>query len=239
MEEVEYHSKFYNKTDEVEQWIRLSDGCYRDCWNCYCPKEKVWYPVPEIKRNVVIFLDMNFLYAYPNPLETIKKLGKIKVNKKVVRYDFQCGLDFTLMNKKFAIELKKGRFGRFNNKRNYENGLRIAWDRGIDEEDIFRSSINMLKDVGYKQIQIFMLVNGKVCFDECIHKILVLKDLRIEIGDCWFDNQKRGSIVPRYWTKEQCEIFGKICRAHNVAVKQNMYDALDYLYAFNPSKVDK
>lgn len=194
--QVEYHSEFYNKMDDTEQWIRLSDGCYRDCWNCYCPTETQHYEVPEIERNKVVILDMNFLYAYLNPLEIIETLGKMKVNKKVVYYDFYCGLDFTLLNEKLATALKKGRFGRFNNKRKYANGLRIAWDRGIEEREVFVKSIKMLKDVGYKRIQIFMLVNGKVSFNECVHKLRVLKDLRVEIGDCWYDNQKRGSVKP-------------------------------------------
>ncbi len=233
-QEVEYHSEFYNKTDESEQWIRLSDGCYRSCWNCYCPKEKLSYPLPTIERNKVVILDMNFLYVYPDPIGTIRTLGNKKVNKKVVYYDFQCGLDFTLINIHLAMALKKGRFGRFNNKRNYTNGLRIAWDRGIDEKKQFTKAILMLKGVGYKQIQIFMLVNGKVSFDECVQKLLVLMKLRVEIGDCWYDNQKRGSIIPSYWTQEQCDLFGKLCRCHNVAIKQRQYDAMDYLYSLIP-----
>jgi len=236
VEEVEYHSEFYNEMNDQEQWIRLSDGCYRDCWNCYCPKEIKYYPVPKIERNKVVFLDMNFLYAYPNALEIIKELGSKKINNKVVYYDFQCGLDFTLLNKDIAIALKEGRFGRFNNKRKYANGLRIAWDRGIDEKEMFIKAINLLKEVGYKQIQIFMLVNGKVSFDECVKKLLVLKDLRIEIGDCWYDNQKRGSVKPIYWTDEQCKLFGKLCRSHNVAIKQRQYDSMDYLYRIQKLK---
>jgi len=229
--EIEYHSEFYNKSDNTEQRIRLSDGCYRNCWNCYAPKEKKFYQIPEIIRNRVILYDMNFIYAYPNPLKTIEELGKIKVNKKVVYYDFQCGLDFTLLTKELSIVLKKGRFGRFNNKRNYCNGLRIAWDRGIIEKEIFIKSIEMLKEVGYKQIQVFMLVNGKISFNECVQKLKVLKELRVEIGDCWYDNQRRGSVNPIYWTDQECKLFGKLCRSHNVAIKQKQYDAMDYLYA--------
>ncbi len=230
MKEVEYHSEFYNEMNDTEQWIRLTDGCYRDCWNCYCPKTVLSYPMPKIERNKVVFLDMNFLHARLYPLHTIRSLGKTKVNKRVVYYDFQCGLDFTLLTEELAIALKKGRFGRFNNKRNYTNGLRIAWDRGIDEEEVFTKAIKLLKEAGYKQIQIFMLVNGKVSFDECVEKLLVLMKLRVEIGDCWYDNQKRGSIKPIYWTQEQCDLFGKLCRCHNVAIKQRQYEAMDYLY---------
>ena len=227
-----YHSEFYNKTDETEQWIRLSDGCYRNCWNCYCPQKKIHYEIPKIVRNKVVLLDMNFIYAYPNPLEAIKKLGKIKVNNKVVYYDFYCGLDFTLLTEEHIYWLKKGRFGRLNNKRRYCNGMRIAWDRGIDEKDLFIKAIKSMIKVGYsnKKMQIFMLCNGKISFDECVQKLKVLKDLDIQIGDCWFDNQKRGSVKPIYWTEQECKLFGKLCRAHNVAVQQNQYESIDYLY---------
>lgn len=230
MNEVEYHSEFYDKADDTEQRIRLSDGCYRSCWNCYAPKDKIHYDIPEIKRNKVVFYDMNFLYAYPDPIETIQKLGKIKVNKRVVYYDFQCGLDFTLLNPQLCNALKKGRFGRFNNKRNYCNGIRLAWDRGYDEKDKFIEAVNMLTLAGYTRLQVFMLVNGKVSFKECVDKLRTLKDLRIEIGDCWYDNQKRGSIKPIYWQDWECDLFGALCRSHNVAIIQRQYDCMDYLY---------
>lgn len=231
-ENIEYHSEFYNKTNETEQWIRLSDGCGRGCWNCYAPKEKLWYPLPNIVRNKVVILDMNFIYAYPNPVETIKKLGSLKVNNRVIYYDFYCGLDFTMLTEDLIFWLKKGRFGRLNNKRMYKNGLRIAWDRGIIEKDIFIKAMENMLKVGYskQQIQIFMLCNGKVSFQECVLKLKVLKELRLQIADCWYDNQIRGSVEPVYWTKEECVIFGKLCRAHNIAIMQNQYFAMDYLY---------
>jgi hypothetical protein len=235
-QEVIYHSEFYNKLNDTEQWIRLTDGCYRDCWNCYCPKYKVSYTLPPIERNKVVFLDMNFLYAHPAPLIVIERLGKYKVNNRVVYYDFQCGVDFTLLTREIAIALKKSRFGRFNNKRNYCNGLRVAWDRGFNEKDIFERKMQMLYKVGYRRIQVFMLVNGMIPFDECVSKLKILKDLRLEICDCWYDNQKRGSVKAIYWTQEQCDLFGKLCRAHNVAITQRQYAAMDYLYAFIPSK---
>ena len=231
MNEVEYHREFYNKLNETEQWIRLSDGCYRNCWNCYAPTDKVYYPVPEIKRNKVVLLDMNFIYAYPDPLKAIEYMGKIKVNKKVVYYGFLCGLDFTLFTKELVFAMKKARFGRFNNKRNYVNGLRFAWDRGIDEGLLIIKAIGNMQDAGYKRNQVFMLTNGKVSFKECVQKLKVLKELRTEICDCWYDNQVRGSVKPIYWTDEECKLFGKLCRSHNVAIQQRQYDAMDYMYA--------
>jgi hypothetical protein len=230
---IVYHDEPYNEVRNDEQWIRLSDGCFRSCWNCYCPKDKKFYPIPTIERNKVRFIDMNFLYAYPNPIETLKDLGRIKVNNKVVHYHFLCGLDFTLFNYDILLALKKSRFGRFNNKGNWINGLQIAWDRGIDEKDYFIKAIQLINKVGYKSIACLMLCNGKISYDECFKKLLILKDLRVEIQDCWYDNQKRGKVEPIYWTKEQCNTFGKLCRSHNVAIMQKQYDSMDILYSIN------
>lgn len=229
---VEYHSEFYNKMDDREQWIRLSDGCFRSCWNCYAPKQKLSYDLPLIERRKVRFLDMNFLYAHSDPKGILEKLASIKVNRKVVHYTFLCGLDFTLLNDEIIKLCKKARIGRFNNKGNFINGLNIAWDRGINEKERLISSINSMIKAGYSRqgITCFMLCNGKVSFSECLQKLKVLKELRVQIQDCWYDNQKRGSIVPVYWTADECQVFGKLCRSHNIAVIQNQYDSMDLLY---------
>jgi len=228
---MKYNSEFYNKCDDKEQWIRITDGCYRNCWNCYAPVDKKVYALPKIERNIVRFLDMNFLYAHNNPIQFIDNLSKIKVNNRVVRYTFLCGLDFTLLTREFLVSCKKARVGRFNNKGNFINGLTIAWDRGYDELDLFNKAIDMIVDSGYKRsnIQVFMLCNGKVPYGECVKKLKILKEKRVQIADCWYDNQKRGEISPCYWSKEECLSFGKLCRAHNIAVIQNMYDSIDIL----------
>ncbi len=231
IQEAEYHSEFYNENNEEEQWIRITDGCFRNCWNCYCPTEKKVYDLPEIIRNKVRFLDMNFLYAHPNPLKFIGDLPK-KLNGKVVRYTFLCGLDFTLFKQEIVEAMKKARIGRFNNKGNFINGISFAWDRSIKEKPLFLKAIKMLVEAGYlrRNIQILMLCNGKISFEECLEKLKVLKEERIQIADCWYDNQKRGSIKPIYWTEEQCKAFGRFCRSHNIAVIQNQYDSMDILY---------
>ncbi len=232
--ESEYHSEFYNKSNEEEQWIRITDGCFRNCWNCYCPTEKKVYDLPEIIRNKVRFLDMNFLYAHSDPLKFIKDLPQ-KVNGRVVRYTFLCGLDFTLFKKETVDAMKKARIGRFNNKGNFINGITFAWDRSIQEKSLFLKAIKMLVEAGYlkRNIQILMLCNGKISFEECLEKIKVLKQERIQIADCWYDNQKRGSVKPIHWTEEECDIFGRMCRSHNIAVIQNQYNSLDKLYEEN------
>jgi hypothetical protein len=220
MSEVVYHTERYNVTNDTEQWIRLTDGCFRNCWNCYCPAEKKVYPCPEIIRKKVVILDMNFLYAHDHPLETIKWLSTMDVH-----YDFYCGLDFTLLTQDTCNALRP-RFGRFNNKRNFIPGIRLAWDRTVREQKEMKAAIQMLLKAGYraKNLQIFMLCNGKsVPFVECVQKLNLMKVWNVQVADCWYDNQKRGSVVPDSWTGEQCLTFGRLCREHNQIVIYGIY----------------
>ena len=237
----EYHQEFYNKVESDEQWIRLSDGCFRSCWNCYCPKDKLSYDLPIIEKNKVRFLDMNFLYAHSDPKAILDKLSKIKVNNKIVRYAFLCGLDFTLLSLEIVQLCKKARIGRFNNKGHWINGLTIAWDRGIEEKENIIESIKLIESVGYdkRNIACFMLCNGKISYINCLLKLKILKMLRVQIQDCWYDNQKRGSINPIFWTKEECDMFGKLCRSHNIAIIQNQYDSMDLIYYNEMTKPNK
>lgn len=227
---TEYHREFYNECHKDEQWIRLTDGCFRDCWNCYCPKDTIHYKLPNIERNKVRFLDMNFLYAHPDPMGLLQSLPR-KLNNRVVKYAFLCGLDYTLLTGPLLKELKSARVGRFNKEGNWIKGLSIAWDRGYDEADIFEIAIKRIESEGYlrKNIQVFMLCNGKISFKESVEKLRILKKLRVQIADCWYDNQKRGSVRPTYWFKDQCDIFGKLCRAHNIAVLHRLYDPIEFL----------
>ena len=113
------------------------------------------------------------------------------------------------------------------------NGLQLAWDRGYNENTQFLDCIYKLKKVGYplSNIQVFMLCNGKVPFEECMSKLKTLSIMGIQVCDCWYDNQKRGSVKPEFsWTKEQCIIFGQVCRAHNISVQQNQIKPLKMLF---------
>ena len=230
-QKITYHDEFYSVARDGEHWIRLTDGCFRSCWNCYTPKEVKVYGLPEIKANKVRFLDQNFLHAHPKPLKLIESLPK-KLNGKVIRYMFYSGLDFTLFNQEILNAMKKSRVGRFNNEGNFINGLSIAWDRGWNEAHQIEMAIDMMLKAGYSRrgIQIRMLCNGKVSYSECMRKLRIIYKRRVMIDDCWFDNQKRGSVKPIYWTADECEKFGDSCRANNVAVMQNQHKGLDRLY---------
>lgn len=229
---IKYHDEFYSVARDGEHWIRLTDGCFRQCWNCYTPKERKVYDLPEIQANKVRFLDQNFLWAHPEPLKLIQSLPK-KLNGKVIRYMFYSGLDFTLFTPDILQAMKKARIGRFNNKGNFVNGLSIAWDRGYNEAESIGKAIDMMVNAGYnkRSIQVRMLCNGKVSYAECMKKLKYLYKKRVMIDDCWFDNQKRGSVKPIYWTDTECKLFGQCCRANNIAVMQNQHDPLDKIYS--------
>lgn len=236
-ETIDYHDGFYSVARDGEHWIRLTDGCHRSCWNCYTPRDIKVYDLPEILANKIRFLDQNFLHAHHNPIQLLDSLPR-KLNGKVIRYMFYSGLDFTLFTMPILEAMKKARVGRFNNKGSYINGLSIAWDRGYDEHIRVRRAIYMMLKVGYSRrgIQIRMLCNGKISYSECMEKLKVLYQKKVMIDDCWFNNQKRGSVKPIYWTEEECEMFGDSCRANNVAVMQNQHKGLDRIYASNPDK---
>ena len=68
--EIEYHSEFKNDLNDTEQHIRLSDGCFRDCWNCYAPTKKIWYKVrtrgPYIRKRIseiLVLQNINVILA--------------------------------------------------------------------------------------------------------------------------------------------------------------------------------
>lgn len=236
-EKITYHDEFYSVARDGEHWIRLTDGCFRSCWNCYTPKTIKVYDLPEIQANKVRFLDQNFLHAHPNPIQLLNSLPR-KREGKVIRYMFYSGLDFTLFTMPILEAMRKARVCRLNDKGNYINGLSIAWDRGYDEVNQIHQAINMMLKAGYSRrgIQIRMLCNGRISYSECMEKLRIIYKRRVMIDDCWFNNQKRGSVKPIYWTAEECKMFGDSCRANNVAVMQNQHKGLDRLYTTNPEK---
>ena len=210
---------------DTEQWIRLTDGCFRDCWNCYAPKRIRVYDLPKIVRNKVIFLDMNFLHAHPDPNRILEILSKIRVNGKVVYYDFMSGLDYTLIDQETADLCKKARIGHFNNKRKYSYGLRIAWDRGITEQYEIKKCFKILLKAGYNLnfCHAYILGNGLIPFSECKKKMQILLRWGVGVRDMYFDNQLRGKVKPIHWKKHELKEFGKLSRGHNHLILYGIY----------------
>ena len=206
---MKYDRTFYNVSDELEQWIRLGDGCPNNCEYCYCPTDIIQYEIPLIERNKVKILDMNLL-CYPNALEIIKELGSKKVNDKVVYYELTCGIDYRFLTLELAIALKQARF----------KNIRLAWDYGYHLQKIIKNKVTILKKAGYnpKEISIFVLCNWKTPYCDNIMKLDLLKIWNVKVNDCWFDNQTFPNVKPIHWNFEHCKTFRRLCRKHNQMV---------------------
>ena len=114
------------------QRIELHRGCPMAHVHDYCyePFEHEDFPIPELVKNQVQILDMNFL-ARKDALEIIKELGTKRVNGKVIKYELICGIHFKLFTQEIADALRKSRFVR----------PRIAWDGSIEDQMKIKDTI--------------------------------------------------------------------------------------------------
>jgi len=117
---VEYSYGAYNKFDENEQYIRITEGCPNNCPYCYEPTEIKVFEIPEIVRNDVKIMDMNIL-CKGEALSIINHLGSQKVNNRVVYYQLICGVDWRFLTQDLADALHKNRFKK----------IRLAWDYDV------------------------------------------------------------------------------------------------------------
>jgi len=214
---VNYRTEFYNEIRGDEQRLRLGEGCPNGCEYCYASPELISYDIPEIKRNKVSIMDMNFLYD-PKHKERIKKLGNMKVNGKVVYYELICGIDWRRLDQETANLLKENRF----------INIRFAWDFTINLQYKIKDCYNMLLKAGYskKNISCFMLCDWKISYNECLLKLDLLKDWNICVNDCWFDNVKPPNYQCNYWSLIECKVFRAKCALHNQVVKFKLYPDL-------------
>jgi len=206
---VQYSLGSYNKFDKNEQWIRITEGCPNQCPYCYEPREYKIFNIPEIVRNKVKIMDMNLL-CKKECVNIIKDLGSKKVNKKLVYYELVCGIDFRFMTQEIAKALKENHF----------INIRLAWDWTFKDQYKIKDTISMLLKEGYKSkdIMIFMICNWKISYNECLRKMDLCKIWRVQIADCYFDNQTSPNIIPIHWKSEQIKDFRKRCRTHNQMV---------------------
>ena len=206
---VKYSYGPYNKFNDKEQWIRLTEGCVWQCPFCYEPREIKIFPIPKIVRNEVKIMDMNLL-CKKEAVEIIKKLPE-KVNGKVIHYDLICGIDYRFLTQEIAYLLKKKLRLR---------KVRIAWDWGLEEQFRIKDAIEMLKKAGFKpkQIMIFMICNWRIPFKVNCRKLDLCKVWGVQVADCYFDNQTSPNIIPIFWKKEEIETFRRMVRKHNQLV---------------------
>lgn len=215
-----YTTGAYNKCNDDEQWIRITDGCPNRCEYCYAPPKLEDYGVPQILRNKVKVMDMNLLAVNPNRLDELPT----RLNKTIIHYEMICGFDYRLLNEKIATKLYKLRFGRFNRKGKWYRSVRIAWDYWL--EDNIEDKVTVLKKVGFKgrQIEVFMVCDWKIPFEICVAKLYEIKKWGCLINDCWFDNVKPPKYQCNYWTLEQCKKFRAMCRKHNQLILFHGFD---------------
>ena len=204
-----YSYGYYNKFDDQEQWMRISEGCPHNCPFCYEPTEIKLFKIPEIIRNQVKIMDMNPL-CKKEMLDIIKELGKKRVNNRVVHYEFICGIDYRFLTDDIAEALKQSRF----------YNIRLAWDWLYKDQIRIKDAIDKLLKVGYKSndIMVFMICNWKIPYEECQKKLDLCKIWRVQIADCYYDNQTSPNIIPIYWTYRQIRSFRKNVRKHNQLV---------------------
>ncbi len=192
------------------QRIELHRGCpwAKEHDYCYEPFEHEDFPIPELTMNQVQILDMNFL-ARKDSLEILKELGSKRVNGRVVQYELICGIHFSYITQELADTLKASRFVR----------PRIAWDGAINYQHKIKDAINILVKAGYKrnEIMLFMIVNHRVPYTECLRKLDLMKVWGVKVCDCCYDGGYKHA-VPEYWTLKEMKDIRLKCRKHNQLV---------------------
>ncbi len=168
----------YNKANDVEQWIRITEGCPHHHEYCYEPQETKIFPIPEIVRNDVKIMDMNLL-CKPQAFDIICDLGCRRVNCKVVNYELICSIDYRFLTPELAYALKDNRF----------RNIRIAWDWQFKFQYKIKAAVKLLLNVNYKSndLTVFMICNWKIPYSENLKKLDLLKVWNIKAADCYSD----------------------------------------------------
>jgi len=203
----------YNKFNDQEQWIRISEGCPHNCPFCYEPIELKVFPIPEIVRNNVKIMDMNLL-CKDEALDIIEALSGIRVDGKVVHYELICGIDHRFLTQEIADELREARFV----------NIRLAWDWHYTDQLQIKDAIKKLVYAGYrsKDLMVFMLCNWMIEYEENMKKLDLCKVWKVKVCDCYFDGQTSPKIHPIYWSPYQIKEFRRKVRKHNQLVNFEM-----------------
>lgn len=208
---VNYSYGPYNKSDKNQQWIRITEGCPHNHPYCYEPQEIKVFKMPEIIRNKVKIIDMNFLVPKKEPLILLQDLPD-KLNGKIIEYEFTCGIDYRFLTLEIAKLMKHKRFKR----------MRIAWDWWYRDQLKIKDGLNILYKARYKpeDVLIFMIRNWNISYEENCKKVDLCKVWNVKVADCYYDNQTKifKKFIPIGWTTEQAHTFRKMIRRHNQLV---------------------
>ncbi len=151
---------------------------------------------------------MNFL-ARKDALLILKELGSKRVNGKVIHYELICGIHFSYITQELADTLKASRFIR----------PRIAWDGPLKDQMKIKDAIKILTKAGYKrnEIMLFMIVNWRISYTECLRKLDLMKVWNVKVCDCCYDGGYKQAI-PEYWTIKEIKDIRLKSRKHNQLV---------------------
>lgn len=208
--------KDYPQVDFIKegiQYIELNRGCKRLCKFCYADPNYKVFDIPIIRSNKVQIWGENILYD-PNIKKKIIELGKQTVNNKKVYYGLGQGVDYRLINEDLIKTLSNNRIGLINNKGNWYKRIKIAWDLGINQEAKIKLTIDLLKDQRFNFIIVFILLNYKVSFNDCIYKLAKIKQWGCGVDDCPHDCTKT-RFIPTFWREKEYRLFRALCRDHN------------------------
>jgi hypothetical protein len=190
--------------------IQFTSGCPNNCSYCYEQKEiKTFNPQVPITDDLIQILDMNFL-ANPSHLEILRSLPK-------QHYEFICGVDYRLLSQEISDLMKVKGFQK----------VRWAWDYNLGQQRIHKNILNIFLRSGFKSkdLSVFILVNWKIPFVDCMKKLNLLKVWNVKVNDCCWDGGYKLA-KPVYWKPEEIKRFRKECREHNQLIGFKIYPEL-------------
>lgn len=181
--------------------IQFTKGCPNACDYCYEDQELIIYDPKIPKDDFIQILDMNFLYN-PKAKDILYKLPKGK-------YEFVCGVDYRILDQTICDLMKQKGFIK----------VRWAWDYNFSQQKKHQKVWRMFKKAGYRseQLSVFMLVNWKIPYTDCIKKLDLLKVWNVKVNDCCWDGGYKIA-KPKYWNIDQIKRFRAMCRKHNQLV---------------------
>jgi len=231
----ETYKKFLGEIDF--QIMHTQRGCFRRCKFCGTWKiEPIEINEKTIKEKIfkrnLVFYDNNFLR---NPFihNILDELIELKKKRKIGWCESQSGFDGRLIIKDPYL-VGKLKLAGFRN-------IRIAWDDSYKSADSIKKQINILtkgkRSFARKELEIFMLYNWDIGFNEMEKKRVKCFEWGVQISDCRFrpldqafDNynpRKLGQTNNDYyihsnWNDFLVKQFRRNVRRHNICVRREL-----------------
>ena len=213
-----YPKEQINYIKKGVQKIETHRGCPNACPYCFEPKLSKQFEIPKILSNKVEILDMNFL-SQKNALSRLNKLGAMKHNRRMIKYELVCGIDYRFLTPDLANALYDNRFGVFTPKTgDFIRGIRLAWDWDFKEQYKIHDAIRLLRKAGFqaRYITVFMLSNWHIKRDVCERKLDLLKIWNVKVANCIYRSKLfQKNYIPEHWSEKDIEEFKAKCRKHN------------------------